>query len=119
MTDLKAQFMADRQLRDAAKSLVMSDYAQVKGDLSQRGVGARAMDRLKDGATDVYEEALEVADNHKGALGALIAAIAIWFARNPILSLFGFDARDDEDHDSDYGKAQDADDEYAERRRFG
>lgn len=105
MTDLKARFMADRQLRDAAKSLVMADYAQVKGDLSQRGVGARAMDRVKDSATDVYEEALEVADNHKGALGALVAAIAIWFARHPILSLFGLDRSEDESDALEYEEA--------------
>lgn len=116
MTDLKSQFVADRQLRDAAKSLVMADYAQVKSDLSQRGVGARAVDRLKDSATDVYEEALEVADNHKGALGALVAAVAIWFARNPILSLFGYGS--DETGDEGYDDAHHQDDEFAEHRRF-
>lgn len=116
MTDMKAQFIADRNVRDAAKSLFLADYAQVKGDLSQRSVGARAMDRLKDGATDVYEEALEVADNHKGALGALVAAIAIWFARNPILSLFGYGTDDD---DADYDEDEETDAEFAERRHLG
>ena len=86
--DLEAQLREDRTLRDAALALFRADISHVKADLTSRSIGARLVDRIGDGAVDVFEEAVEVADNHKGALATLVAAIALWFARHPIMSLF-------------------------------
>lgn len=74
----------DRYLRDAAQALVVADIDNLRADLSVRGVGARAVDRIAESASEVYDEALEVASDNKGALAAIIAALVLWFARNPI-----------------------------------
>jgi hypothetical protein len=86
--DLELQLREDRALRNAALALVRADLAHVRADLSARGVGSRIVDRIGEGAVDVFEEAVEVADNHRGALATLVAAIILWFARHPLMSLF-------------------------------
>jgi hypothetical protein len=87
----------DRKLRDAALALVKADVDHVRADLKSRGVGARLADRIGEGASDVLDEAVEVADTHKGVLATLLAAVVLWFARNPILALFtdGDDGEED------------------------
>lgn len=104
IVDLEAQLREDRSLRNAALALVKADVAHVRADLTSRGVGARIVDRIGEGAVDVFEEAVEVADNHKGALATLIAAVILWFARHPLMSLFS-----DEDVDPEDGAEQLAD----------
>lgn len=85
---LELQLREDRVLRDAARALLKADIAHLRADLTSRGVGARIFDRIGEGAVDVFEEAVEVAENHRGALATLIAAIVLWFARHPIMALF-------------------------------
>ena len=74
----------DRQLRNAALALVAADIRNLRADLSFKGIGERAVDRLTEGASEVYDEAIEVAADNKGALAAIVAALLLWFARNPI-----------------------------------
>ncbi|WP_209347550.1 hypothetical protein [Pontixanthobacter sp. CEM42] len=93
---LEQQMREDRNLRDAALALVKADVSHLKNDVGVKGVGARLATRMSEGATDVFEEAVEVADSNKGALAALVAAVILWFARNPIMELFR-----DEDLDGD------------------
>ncbi|EDL50209.1 hypothetical protein [Erythrobacter sp. SD-21] len=112
MSDRKAQMLADRYLRDSARALVDADIEHIKADFAHKGLGERAMDRVTDGAMDLYEEAIEVAEDNKGALAALIAAVVVWFARNPILAAFGL-APEGEDEEDDDG--WDLRDELAER----
>ena len=90
---------ADRALRNAALSLVKADIAHVKEDLSARSVKDRVTDRMTHGALDLFEEATEIADNNRGVLATLLAAVGIWFARNPILSFLGFEHEDDDQHE--------------------
>lgn len=88
MNDPERQFLEDRALRDAAQALLRADIARLKGDFSGRGLGARALDRAKDGASEMLEQAGTIADTNRGILGVLVMAIVLWFARNPILALF-------------------------------
>ena len=69
-------------------------------------MGERALDRVREGATDLYDEALDVAEDNKGALAALIAAIVVWFARHPILELFGIDTDGDDEDDGYYPRSE-------------
>ena len=100
MTDRRARMIEDRYLRDSAKALLEADIEHIKADFAHKGLGERALDRVTEGAMDLYEEAIDLAEDNKGALTALIAAVVVWFARNPVLSLFGFEP-DEADDDWD------------------
>ena len=84
MTWRRERLREDRHLRDAARALVEADIQNLRADLSFKGLGERAVDRLTEGASEVYDEAIEVAADNKGALAAIVAALLLWFARNPI-----------------------------------
>ena len=100
MTDRKTAMLEDKYLRDSAKALFSADVEHLKADLAHRSVGTRLTDRAKEGAIDVYEEAMEMAADNKGALAALAAAVVVWFVRHPILSVFGMED-EDEDREPD------------------
>ena len=89
--------LEDKYLRDSARALVEADIQHIKADFAHKGLGERAMDRVTEGAMDLYEEAIDVAEDNKGALAALIAAVVVWFARNPLMSLFGLEPDEDDD----------------------
>lgn len=88
MSELKRQMLEDRTVRNAAKALLDADIAHVKNAFSGPSLTERAATNLNDSARDVFDKASTAADDHKGILAALIGAVLIWFARNPILSLF-------------------------------
>jgi hypothetical protein len=94
MKDLELQLAQDRALRDAAKAVIQADIAFLKEDLAPSALTSR----MADGATEVFDRAKDVAEDNKGILGTLVAAVILWFARNPILDLLAGD-RDDEQHD--------------------
>ncbi len=94
MTITAHQLLEDRHLRDAARAVVEADLRNLRADLAARSLGERALDRLVDGANDVYEEAMEVAADHKGALAAILAALVLWFARDPIRDALTGETRD-------------------------
>lgn len=97
MSDSSARMREDRALRDASLALFMADIAHLRASLAGKSIQERIVKRVSEGAVDVFEEAVEVADNHRGLLATLIAAVLIWFARNPILSLFIEDEQEAED----------------------
>ncbi|QZD92838.1 hypothetical protein K3162_01980 [Qipengyuania xiapuensis] len=97
MSDRRARMLEDKYLRDSARALVEADIQHIKADFAHKSLGERAMDRVTEGAMDLYEEAIDVAEDNKGALAALIAAIVVWFARNPLMSLFGLEPHEDDD----------------------
>ena len=85
MTDLAGQFAEDKALRDAALQLFKSDLALIRGDLDERGVGARAKDRLGGAALDMVDDAIDYAEDNTGWVAAGAAAVVLWFARKPIM----------------------------------
>lgn len=84
MTARREQMEQDRRMRDAARALVEADVSNLRANLSAKSIGERAVDRLATGASDVFDEAKDVAAEHKGILAAVIAALVLWFAREPI-----------------------------------
>lgn len=111
MSDRRTRMLEDRYLRDSARALVEADIEHLKADFTHKSLTERAMDRVVEGASDLYDEAVEMAEDNKGALAALVAAVVVWFARNPILELLGFAPADPEaENDDDWPEHRAADD---------
>ena len=87
MADPERKMIEDRALRDAALALVKADVAHLRADLTTKGIGERLLDRVADGANEVLEEAVDVAENNRGVLITLVAAIVLWLSRNPLIAL--------------------------------
>lgn len=85
---LERQLREDRALRNAARALFEADIAHLRASLAGRSISSRIVDRIGEGASEVLDEAIEVADNNKGVIATLLAAIVLWFARQPILDMF-------------------------------
>lgn len=86
--DLEQRLREDRVLRNAARALFEADIAHLRASLAGKSISSRIVDRIGEGASDVLDEAMEVADNNKGVIATLIAAIVLWFARHPLIDLF-------------------------------
>lgn len=97
MSDLKQRMQEDRVLRDAAKALFAADMAHARNLLDRRSLSQRFLSRVGDGAKDVLEQAADTAGNHRATIGILLAAVALWFARHPLMALF--DEKFGEDND--------------------
>lgn len=97
MNGAEQRLAEDKALRDAALGLFKADLALVRADLAERGVGQRVADRLGEGAMDVLDDAVDYAEDNKGQIAAALAAVALWFARRPILGALGRLIGDDEE----------------------
>lgn len=82
---LESKVLADRALRDTAKAAFDAHRAQVKLDLEARGIAGRVADEMLENAKMVFDEAVDVAQEHPGIIGGTIAALVLWFMRNPII----------------------------------
>lgn len=87
-------------LRNSAHALFKADVANLRADLAAKSVGDRIVDRIHEGAVDIFEEGVELADNNRGIAAGLVGAVVLWFARDPILALFTGDD-DAEDYDDE------------------
>ncbi len=97
---------ADRDLRDSALSLVKADLAFLQSDMNASSLSSRLMARAGDGAKDLYAEAGRLANDNRGILATLIAAIGIWFARTPLTALLS-DTDDDAFEDAGFEDSND------------
>jgi hypothetical protein len=88
-----------RTLRDSAWAVVRDDLDALQADLSARGVGERIKDRAAEEAQEAWEQAKDVAGEHKGVVAATLLALTAWLLRGPIgdalSALFGHDRADD------------------------
>ena len=66
MTDRLARMLEDKYLRDSARALVEADIEHLKTDVSQKSLATRAMERAREGAAELYEEAIDIADDKLG-----------------------------------------------------
>ncbi len=89
MNRLPDEFHEDRALRDAARAVLMADIEHARRSLSKEGLTNRVTGRIGDGAKDVIEVAKVQAEDKRGIIAGLIALLALWFARQPLLEIFG------------------------------
>ena len=80
------QLEADKAVRNEARRAFDSRFAQVRQDLDARGVGGRITDKLGEDARDMLSEAKDIAAESKGVIAGTIAALALWFFREPIIA---------------------------------
>ena len=92
-----------RALRDSAWAVVRSDVDSLRVDLSAHGIGERIKDRAAEEAQDAWDQARDVASDHKGVVAGTVLALAAWFLRGPIgkalAALFASEADGDDDND--------------------
>lgn len=91
MSRLPEQFREDRALRDAAKSVLMTDIEHARTSLTPKGFADRVGGRIGDGAKDVYSVAKGHADDNRGIIAALIGAILLWISRDTIFEILGLE----------------------------
>lgn len=97
MTRLAQQLHKDRLARDAARSTFDQRLALVRHDLDARSVGGRVADKLGEDARAIVDEAIDVANAHRGVIAGTVGAIALWLFRDPIFA--GIDRLLDRDDD--------------------
>lgn len=104
-----------RILRDEAWGLLHDDVAALRGDVEQRGLGARLADRVGEEAREVWEQTVDVASAHRGVVATTIVALVAWLLRAPIAHgvahLFGRDETDDSNSDAGPRDSQDRENE--------
>ncbi len=114
MTKLPDQFIQDRALRDSARAVILADVEHAKVSFSAKGVAGRVGGRIGDGAKDVYEVAKVHSDDNRGIIAALIGAVLLWLAREPIFEILGFEPEDAAGEDQDEETGADTDQEQAD-----
>lgn len=95
------QFLEIRALRNAALANLKADMEHVKTGLSGKGLAERTVSRIATGAKDTLDQAKTTASDNGGVLAALLGAIALWFAREPILEALGIEETSDDNKASD------------------
>lgn len=110
MSPLEQQFREDKLLRDAAKANFFADLEHVKGTFSGKGLAERVVDRIGEGAKDVFETAKESTEDNRGIIAALVGAILLWISREPILEVLGLKEFVEDDTVSDPEVGEDAPD---------
>ena len=107
MSKLPQQFIEDRALRDAARDVFMADIQHARTSISGKGIAARVGSRVGDGAKDVFEVAKVHADDNRGILAALLGALVLFFAREPILEVLGITPSPTSNSEPETGDGQD------------
>ena len=92
MSRLPDIFYQDRALRNAARDVLTAEFDHARRSLSKEGLANRVTSRIGDGAKDAVEVAKEHAQDKRGLIAGFIALLALWFAREPLLEIFGLSA---------------------------
>lgn len=92
------QLRQDRLLRDAAQALLNADIERVRGDLEHKTIGRRALERVRDGAAELADNAKAGVGGNIGVIALGTAALALFLARNPVMALFRGAQADSEDN---------------------
>ena len=84
MSRLEDRYEKDRELRDAARAVLIADVEHARTNLTPNAIAGRVTSRIGDGAKDVMEVAKEKSGDNIGVIAALIGAVILWLGREPI-----------------------------------
>ena len=100
-----ARLVQYRALRDEAWAVVRRDVDRLQGDLEAQGIGERIKDRAAEEAQEAWDQARDIASEHKGVVAGTFLALIAWLLRGPIgdalATLFGRDDEDDNGRDAE------------------
>lgn len=106
MGKLARNVVVARTRRNSVRNDFDTRLMQVRTDLEARGVGGRIADRVSEEARETFDEAVDVAAESKTIIAGTIAALVLWFMRNPIMAMLenlvgteDDDPEEDSDHD--------------------
>ncbi len=97
----RAALMQARDTRNGARALLDGQLSALRAELDAKGIRERLTDEAIDKAADVIEQTVEVAKANKAVIAGTIAALALWFLRNPLLTLARKALGQDEAHMED------------------
>lgn len=86
MGKLAEQVRAEKTRRDEARRRFETRLANVKNDLEAKGIGSRIAGKLGEDAKEALDQAIEIADENRGVVAGTVAALMVWFMRNPIIA---------------------------------
>ena len=80
MTSLPKRYIEDKAMRDAAKGVLEADLEHFKTTLAEQGLAGRVSAqitgkvrrRISAGARDVFAQAQNLAEDHRGVLAVLV-----------------------------------------------
>ena len=103
MTAAERRLSKNHAQRTAARQVFDADLAQVKADLSARGVGGRIKDSAVQKADEALLHGIAVANENKPIVAGTIALLLVWLLRNPLGKLLGrlFGPKPETDHVDD------------------
>lgn len=89
MTDAERRLSEDRAQRRAARRLFDGGIAQVKADLSARGIGGRIKASAVQQADETVHAGMMIARENKPVVAGTIALLLVWLFRNPLGNMLG------------------------------
>ena len=89
MSDAELRLSQDRAQRRAARQLVDVQLAQVKADLSARGIGGRIKHSVIQQADEAVATGIAVARENKPVVAGTFGLLLVWLFRNPLGKMLG------------------------------
>jgi hypothetical protein len=89
MTVAETRLRNDRAQRRVARQLFDADLAQIKADLSARGIGGRIKHSVIQKADEAVISGIAVVNENKPIVAGTIALLLVWLLRNPLGKLVG------------------------------
>ena len=108
MTDLREKLREDRELRNAARSIIVDQFLRVREGLSGKQVGEQLADKVSDEFIDAASQPRQLLRTGAPLFSAIAGAAALWFAREPIMRLLTERVVEpDKDEDQDHSNLED------------
>lgn len=85
MSEAERRLHEDRATRNAARGVFDANMAQVKADLEARSIPGRIADKADREVREAIATGLDVASESKGIIAGTLAALVLWFFREPLL----------------------------------
>ena len=97
--DIATRLAVDARTRNAALALCKTDIAFIKEDLRERSIKERATDRVKEGAMDIADEAMDYTEQNPKKVAGGAAALVVLLAGKPMAEGIAWLFSSDRDED--------------------